>query len=720
MTQQAKVLIAESGSGYGGSAKYLASLLPILDIMRFSVEVTYCGRGPFVSAAEKKGTIVHYQPSWRFPWHENRLLGVFQLAVLVPLIAWWLKRRKIQLVHLNNEIISHLPLLLAARLAGCKILCHLHGWRPMIRTERWFAHYVDEFVTISEAGAKFFNGQLVNRKVIAISNGLLVNGELEGLKEKRARERALLQINPETKVVAMVGRIVPWKGHKVYLKALAKMIQKNQNVLGVVLGHDPTPDQEHLKELQSLARELGIESQVRFLPWLEDVWSIYAAADMVVHASTNPEPFGLVILEAMFAGRPVIATRGGGVTDLIIDNQTGLLVEPNNANELAQAIERLISDSQLADHLAEQARSRAQTCFTMERNAAKVTEVYQELLDNPRKEKTRGPVTKRNLSLGLKQTILNTGALRLIRHSVSSKVPILMYHRVSAENDPFFPAVSEKTFRKQMAYIKRCYQVLSMDELVECWRADRKVPNNSVVVTFDDGDARTQSLVCPILEELEIPATLFLATDPIDKNNFIWNDLLHWRLKLTRVNRIAVQVDGYVGEWSLNSLRERLRAVGELSAWLKTLENSQRKMAIEQLESELGVKRSELPEDWLLSWDQVKTMCRNYLKFGAHTATHPILSRMSADEAWHEIIESKWRIEEMLGQKVRHFAYPNGELGDFTEEHEKLVAKAGFDSACSAILGLNDYQSNRYALHRVYASEEPLSNFASRLVGLGG
>ena len=140
---------------------------------------------------------------------------------------------------------------------------------------------------------------------------------------------------------------------------------------------------------------------------------------------------------------------------------------------------------------------------------------------------------------------------------------------------------------------------------------------------------------------------------------------------------------------------------------------------LETLEIALGVKRTELPDEGLLSWSQIRNIPRDYVKFGAHTETHSILSRLSKEEARREILESKQRLEEVLGEKMNHFAYPNGEAGDFTEEHEQMVASAGFDSACSSILGLNDRQTNRYALRRIYACEEPLASFASRLVGIG-
>lgn len=733
-----RILIAESGSGYGGTAKYLASLLPLLDKNRFSVEIVSYGDGPFIQQVVKEGWKVHYRSNWRFPWGESieesmagkkqeglaiylkyLLAGTVQMFVMVPAIVRWLRKHQIQLVHLNNDLLSHLPLLLAARISGCKTLCHFHGWRSFTFTERLFASCADEFVTISEAGAAFFNQGRKSRKMIPIPNGLSVNGKLNDFVEKRVRQRKLLGIDGQTKVISIIGRLVPWKGQEIFIRALREVIQNNPDVVGVILGHDPFPNQAYLKKLQNVAKELGIESHIQFLPWQEDVWSIYAASDVVVHASTEPEPFGLVILEAMFAKKPVIATKGGGVSDLVIHEETGYLVKPGSSKELADALMCVVTDSLRAARLAEAGEKRAKTYFTMERNASKIQEVYEQLLSDWETKKHHGSQARRNLNLGLKQTVLNTGVVSLIRNSISFKVPILMYHRISTSDDPFFPAVSEKVFREQMAYVRRSYRVLSMDELVQYWQEGQKVPARSLAVTFDDGNAPTWSVACPILKEFEIPVTIFLATSPTEENSFIWTDLLRWWFKLTCAQHCSIHVNGRNSEWLLNSVEERLCALRELSLILKNLENDQRKMVLDQLERELGVKRSDLPDQWLLTWDRVRSMREGNVKFGAHTMTHPILSRMSAEEARYEIFESKRRLEEILNEKVKHFAYPNGEMGDFNRDHEELVARAGFDSASSTILGLNDHESNRYALRRIYAGEEPLASFASRLVGLG-
>ena len=732
MLASQRILIAESGSGYGGTAKYLSGLLPLLRQKKFTLEAVAYGKGSFIQQIRTKGYMIYHRPFWFFPWGEKRdsrkgvfpyglslFFAVIQLFMLVPAITFWIKRRSISLVHLNNDIRTHLPLLIAAHLTGCKILCHLHGWKRLTRSERIAARWVNEFVVLTESGAQYYSSQLKGRILNVIPNGV-ISEDLRQSDQNGRQLRNRLRLNPNAKLISMVGRLVPLKGHEIFIQALQEVIQTNPETFALILGNDPTAGQTYLKKLEHLAHEFGILSHVFFLPWQEDVWSVYAASDLILHTSQAPEPFSLVVAEAMLAGKAVIATKGGGVEDLISHGQTGWVVEPGNVGVLSSGIRELISNQALSDRLADRAQEQAKQFLTPEQNASKVKDLYDKLLRIASSETNLFIGTKRKLSETFKRAMFYTGGLRLMRRVIYSKVPILMYHRIVTDADPFFPGVSVAAFRKQLEYVKRSYRLVSLDEMVECLRNQKGFTERSLAVTLDDGDAHTWSLAYPILRELQIPVTVFLPTVPIfEEGGFIWTDLLRWYFKLTKLSHYSVQLNGTCSSWYFSDVENRLKVLDEVLMKLKRMENGQRKKAVEQLESELGVKHSELPERWLLTKSQVKSFRRDRIQFGAHTMTHPILSKVPLSEARYEIYGSKKQLEELLSEKIRHFAYPNGELGDFNSEHERLVAGAGFESACSTVLGLNDQTANPYALRRIYAAEEPLAAFASRLVGLG-
>jgi len=391
--RKARVLLCESGSGVGGSAKYLNDLVGLLDSGRYSVQVAASARGPFIERIQASGIPVHLKSFWNFPWLAGMtarcpalfryaaaaFAGGVQILVCVPAIAGWLRARRIRLVHLNNEVLSQIPLLLGAKLAGCKVVCHLQGWRPFTRVERLVIPLIDQMTCLSNTGAKHFENVL-GRRVVGIPHALRMDGRRAPRVIVRDNAREALGAHSDELLISIVGRVMPWKGQDVFLKAIARVRQRFPNVRGLVVGRDMSPGQMFLGELYELAKSLGMNGSVRFKEFQEDVEAIYAASDIIVHASTQPEPFGLVILEAMAAGTPVVATNAGGVLDMMRHEETGLLVTPGSVDEMASAIERLIQDPDLRNRLSANARAMVEAEFTMDRNARSFMSLYESLL----------------------------------------------------------------------------------------------------------------------------------------------------------------------------------------------------------------------------------------------------------------------------------------------------------------------------------------------------
>ena len=163
------------------------------------------------------------------------------------------------------------------------------------------------------------------------------------------------------RVIGVFGRLIRWKGQDVVLRALARV----QPAVALFVGDEE--DATYARELRHLAAELGIAERVRFLGFRGDVPALMRSVDCIVHASIDPEPFGRVIVEGMLAQRPVIASRGGGVPEIIQEGESGLLFTPGNSEELATAITRVFANPAEAVRLAENGYRRALELFTEER-----------------------------------------------------------------------------------------------------------------------------------------------------------------------------------------------------------------------------------------------------------------------------------------------------------------------------------------------------------------
>jgi glycosyltransferase involved in cell wall biosynthesis len=181
-------------------------------------------------------------------------------------------------------------------------------------------------------------------------------------------------------VVAFVGRLNRWKGHDVFVEAIARLADRHPNARFVIAGSAPPGEEGRREELDARIRELGIADRVEVLGFVPDGAAVFDAARIAVVPSIWPEPFGLTVLEAMRAGCATIATRHGGATELIEDGKTGLLVTPGDVEALASAIGLLLDDAALADRLGAAAREHVTPRFSVGQMLDGVEAEYRKLL----------------------------------------------------------------------------------------------------------------------------------------------------------------------------------------------------------------------------------------------------------------------------------------------------------------------------------------------------
>jgi glycosyltransferase involved in cell wall biosynthesis len=178
-------------------------------------------------------------------------------------------------------------------------------------------------------------------------------------------------------LLGVFSRITPWKGQDVVLRALVSV----PSLVAVFVGEEE--DAAYGNELRLLARELGVADRVRFLGFRKDVPQLMRVVDCVVHASIDPEPFGRVVVEGMLARRPVIATRTGGVPEIIEDGVSGILVTPGSPDELAAALRRIFADTAASARMAASGQERALALFNETRMLREIEQHVSETSRTP-------------------------------------------------------------------------------------------------------------------------------------------------------------------------------------------------------------------------------------------------------------------------------------------------------------------------------------------------
>ena len=291
--------------------------------------------------------------------------------------------------------------------------------------------------------------------------------------------------------------------------------------------------------------------------------------------------------------------------------------------------------------------------------------------------------------------------------------PILSYHRVNDEGDPFFPSLPTALFEQQMSFVARSYTVLPVDDLVD--RMQRgSVPRNALAITFDDGYRDNLTHAAPILSRYGLCATVFLATGAIGTGAPLWFDPLALAFKQAGPEPCRAPWGEVL---SLQTADQRLRALGAAQDRLKRMSGPDRQRMLDALLERLGLSDLGPLKNLMMTWDDVRALLSLGIRVGAHTVTHPILSRLTVAEALAEIRESRAAIAQACGSMPRAFAYPNGRGDDYSDAVIRAVQNSGFTCAVTTRFGVNTARTSPYELRRGTPWESDLPTFALKLAG---
>ena len=295
------------------------------------------------------------------------------------------------------------------------------------------------------------------------------------------------------------------------------------------------------------------------------------------------------------------------------------------------------------------------------------------------------------------------------------QVAILMYHRVGIHKDfSVVPVVSPQDFEDQLGCLCREFELMPLDKLAHCIQSKKGLPKRAVVLTFDDGYKDNHTYAYPILKKYNVPVTIFLATGHIGTDNPFW-----WDQVAYVVNQLTPPILGLdeLGAYVLRS-DGRLKTIPEILERLKKLENERRELLIERLMTGVGVQLpTNLGKQLILSWDNVREMSDGGIAFGAHSVTHPVLTKLTPAQAEYQILQSKKDIEEKVNRAVTAFCYPFGRSGDFDGDIKRIVRKSGVTCAVTAMPGMIAPAMDVYDLPRIDASCDS-NRFKACLSGL--
>jgi peptidoglycan/xylan/chitin deacetylase (PgdA/CDA1 family) len=294
----------------------------------------------------------------------------------------------------------------------------------------------------------------------------------------------------------------------------------------------------------------------------------------------------------------------------------------------------------------------------------------------------------------------------------AQRLLVLIYHRVLATADPLVPReMTAAVFSWQMRLLQRYAKVLPMREALERL-ASGTLPRRAVCVTFDDGYADNERIALPILAQFDVPALIFVSTGFLDGGR-MWNDTLIESVRRLRPGRHDLAPLG-ASRVDVDGGASRIALIRELIGQIKHLDPAERLARVRWLEQYCG---AELPRDLMMTSGQLRTLHAAGVELGAHTVSHPILVKLPAAAAAEELSASRARLESIIGEPVRYFAYPNGRPGeDYDTTHVEMARNCGFEAAFSTRRGACSAASDRWQLPRFTPWDRTPARWLARLV----
>ncbi|MCW5598689.1 MAG: polysaccharide deacetylase family protein [Nitrosomonas sp.] len=264
----------------------------------------------------------------------------------------------------------------------------------------------------------------------------------------------------------------------------------------------------------------------------------------------------------------------------------------------------------------------------------------------------------------------------------NARLSIVIYHRVLPNPDPLVGGGDVNSFEKQLGYLTRNFNVLPLYEGIRQLRQGT-LPSRAVSITFDDGYADNAEIALPILQKYNVSATFFIASGFLDGGR-MWNDTVIESVRQAQGEELDLD-EINLGAYAIASLEQRREALFKLIEILKYLPHEIRQLQVEEIRTRIAAN---LPDDLMMTSDQVRQLHNAGMEIGGHTVTHPILSKVNNTIALTEIANGKEALEGIIGAPVRLFAYPNGKPGkDYCADHVEMVKQLGFEAAVSTAWG---------------------------------
>jgi len=366
------ILFIHHVSFLGGAERYLFSLIEVLDKDKYKVHFICQEPGPLSEALAKQGVVVSFMPllAWR------QLRHLVTNLMRIKAIIDFCRSNQIDLICSNNYRVSSYAVW-PAKFLRIPVVTIVQDFVSRRKLWKFNTFFSDALVVVSKAVADPIR-RYFKKEIVTIYNGMDIDALLMliPLEDILRTEFPVLK---GKRVVGMVAQVVPLKRHKLFLESMLEVSMQVEDVMFVVIGDSPSPEQLSLDDLRAYAQELNMTQKVIFTGTRPDVPSLLKSFDVLVHPADR-EPFGRVIMEAMAVGVPVVATASGGPSEIIEEGVSGFLVDVGDKKNIVERVSKLLKDAWLREDMGKKGQARIRHSFNLKETVYRFNDVFEKLL----------------------------------------------------------------------------------------------------------------------------------------------------------------------------------------------------------------------------------------------------------------------------------------------------------------------------------------------------
>lgn len=367
------ILFLHSSSELYGSDKSLLNLIKNLDKNKFNISVILPCDGPLVEEMKKVKKVNVILKEIAVLRRKNlSIVGLLNYGIdffkSISFLKKIIKKNSIDIVYTNTAVVF--PGGVVAKLCGKKSIWHV---REIIKSkfEKEVVSLIvymfsDVIIANSKATSEAICKNQKKNKVVYNAIEFDENGNVELQKHNRI-------------IIGMAGRINRWKGQKLFVDMAARVVKENPNVEFLIAGDVYKGEEQIRIDLKEYIKERKMEQKIKLLGQVKDMNNFYSNIDIFVLPSIQPEPFGLVVIEAMAKKLPVVATNHGGPVEIIEDRKSGFLIDYKDAEEMKNVILELVANDKLRKNIGEYGRERAIRTFSLEKYINSISNILLEV-----------------------------------------------------------------------------------------------------------------------------------------------------------------------------------------------------------------------------------------------------------------------------------------------------------------------------------------------------